>query len=308
MRKLELRFWIFVAVLTLSVSALAQEQRYQPKPQENGQVPIDTQMTLDAAPPIQKPVIRSIIYLECKKANRKGTAFIVSGGIVVTAAHVVCGCGAADLTAQTALGQPVEFSVLVRDEDRDLAALRPKTTLQGGLELAPAEETPPGERVNTWGYPLIYNGPAPLLSVGYVSGYYQAGEDNFCDPTQNAKNVKFKHIVVNGGFNPGNSGGPLFVFGQSKVIGVVIWKRIAFSNQVQVAIDGFHSPHGASLGGRFSERQADGTSRGISDEEVIARVLEEFYNKVQVDIGEAVSASELRKFLKEKAVDLSSPN
>jgi len=38
---------------------------------------------------------------------------------------------------------------------------------------------------------------------------------------------------------------------------------------------------------------------------MIARVLEEFYNKVQVNIGEAVSVSELRTFLKEHARELS---
>jgi len=41
---------------------------------------------------------------------------------------------------------------------------------------------------------------------------------------------------------------------------------------------------------------------------MIARVLEEFYNKVQVNIGEAVSVSELRTFLKEHARELSLHN
>jgi S1-C subfamily serine protease len=175
--------------------------------------------------------------------------------------------------------------------------------LHGGLELATNENVGMGERVNTWGFPLIYNGPAPLLSVGYVSGVYQASADNFCDPTRSPRNLKFKHIIVNGAFNPGNSGGPLCLFGQNRVIGVVIWKRIAFSNQVKVAIEGFHHPR-ASMAGTFSERQSDGTFKQVSNEEVIARVLEEFYNKVQVDIGEAVSVSELRTFLKEHAGEL----
>ncbi len=64
-----------------------------------------------------------------------------------------------------------------------------------------------GHQVDTWGFPLIYNGPAPLLSVGYVSGLYEAAESNFCDKTKNSQGLKFKHIVVNGAFNPGNSGG-----------------------------------------------------------------------------------------------------
>jgi S1-C subfamily serine protease len=307
MKKFGLWFPVLLAVVSMSVPGFAQAQSEPPNAQQSIQVPVDTQMTLDAAPPLQKRVIHSIIYLMCKKTNMKGTAFVVSGGIVVTAAHVVCGCDAADLEARTTLSQRVEFSRLVRDDDRDLAALRPKESLQGGVELATDANAAMGERVNTWGFPLIYNGPAPLLSVGYVSGYYQAQADNFCSPSQGSKNLKFKHVVVNGAFNPGNSGGPLFVFGQNKVIGVVIWKRIAFSDQVRTAIDGFHHPK-LSTGGTFLEKLPDGTSRAISDQEAIARVLEEFYNKVQVNIGEAVSVSELRTFLRNHARELSSSN
>jgi S1-C subfamily serine protease len=286
---------VFLAVFAITLQAAAQEEA--PK------IPVDTQLTLEAAPLIQQPVIHSVLYLKCKKTDMKGTAFVVSGGTVVTAAHVICGCDVADLEARTTLDRPVVFSKLIRDEDRDLAVLRPTQPLDGGLELAPDTNVGMAERVNTWGFPLIYNGPAPLLSVGYVSGYYEAPEQNFCDSTQTAKRIRVKHVVVNGAFNPGNSGGPLFIFGQNKVIGIVIWKSIAFTNQVQVAIDGFHHP-AAFSGGTFSEKQADGTYKGISDQEVIARVLEEFYKKVQVDIGEAVSVSELRKFLKEHAKEL----
>jgi hypothetical protein len=40
----------------------------------------------------------------------------------------------------------------------------------------------------------------------------------------------------------------------------------------------------------------------------LARVLEEFYQKVQVDIGEAVSVSELKKLLKERGKELETSN
>jgi S1-C subfamily serine protease len=224
----------------------------------------------------------------------KGTGFLISGGKIVTAAHVVAGCEAADVKGTTPLNQAVKFSrPIVRDESVDLAVLIPTVTLQGGLELGPDADIPLGKPVTTWGFPLIYNGPAPLLSVGYVSGYYGA----------RIEGQTFKHMVVNGAFNPGNSGGPVFVVGDNKVVGVVIWKSIAFSGQVQEAIKGFHKPQ-VSTGGTFSERQPDGTYKGVSDQEVIARVLEEFYTKVQVDIGEAVAVSELRKFLKDHQREL----
>ena len=65
---------------------------------------------------------------------------------------------------------------------------------------------------------------------------------------------------------------------------------------------------GLRLAERFSEKLPDGTLKPLSDEEVIARVLEEFYNKVQVDIGEAVSVSELRRFLNAHASELTPPH
>ena len=294
MTKLSYAMVVCLAAFIFSLRADAQQQ--------SPTVPVDTQLTLDAAPLVQKPAIQSVLSLGCKKKDSRGTAFLISGGLVVTAAHVVCGCKATEVEATTPLGRPVSFTNMIRDEDVDLAVLRPSTPLSGGLELAPDTNASAGERVNTWGFPLIYSGPAPVLSVGYVSGYYEAPERSACSSTQTA-DKKFKHVIVNGAFNPGNSGGPLFVFGQNKVIGVVIWKSIAFSSQVQAAIDGFHHPAGMT-GGTFRETLPDGTLRGVSDQEVIARVLEEFYKKVQVDIGEAVSVSELRKLLKEHGKEL----
>jgi S1-C subfamily serine protease len=299
---------ILSVVLGVTLPVFAQEPDKSSKSDQTGHVPVDTQMTLNASPTVQKSIIPEVLLLTCKKTQMKGTGFLISTGVIVTAAHVVCGCDSADLQATTPLNKTVQFSKLVRDNDRDVAALIPKEPLNGGLTLALDANPAMAERVNTWGYPLIYNGPAPLLSVGYVSGYYEATELNACGSTENSRHLKFKHIVVNGAFNPGNSGGPLFAFGQNKVIGIVVWKSIAFSDQVKTAIDGFHSPNGITMGGRFSERQPDGTYKNITDQEVIARVLEEFYTKVQVNIGEAVSVSELNAFLKAHESELAVPH
>jgi len=307
MKTTRLQLAVLLSLFTVSLVLSAQEPTDRPTTKKNAQVPVDTQLTLDASSPVQRSPIRSVLYLRCAKSGKKGTAFVLSSGIVLTAAHVVCGCNAADVDATSTLNEPVGFSAIARDEDRDIAALVPKVKLSGGLELAADATLEVGQRTNTWGFPLIYNGPAPLLSVGYVSGLYEATEKNFCDPNQDSTNLNFRHIVVNGAFNPGNSGGPLFIFGQNKVIGIVIWKSIAFTNQVKVAIDGFHRARLFS-GGTFSEQLPDGTTRGVSDQEVLARVLEEFYTKVQVDIGEAVSSSEIRTFLRSHASELSHPD
>ena len=111
------------------------------------------------------------------------------------------------------------------------------------------------------------------------------------------------HLVVNGAFNPGNSGAPLFLFGQNKAVGLVIWKNIAFSDNVKNAVNGFINAR-TSLSGNFLLTMPDGTTQSITDQQMIGIVLGEFYDRVQVDIGEAVAVSEVRAFLKKHATEL----
>jgi len=257
-------------------------------------IPISAQWTLDAAGPVQRSAITSVILLECPKNFSKGTSFVIKGGIVATASHVVEGCEAGNLRGTTSIGATVKFSKLIADPIRDVALLLPIEEVGKGLELASNRSLPLGKGVTTWGFPLIYNGPAPILSVGYVSGYYAASV-----PGGNVR-----HIIVNAAFNPGNSGGPVFAVDDDKVIGIVVWKSIAFSQNVATAIEGFRKPGGISMGGRFSRTLADGTTVSVTDQEVIAAVLEEFYRKVQVNIGEAVSVSELRAFIDQHKAEL----
>jgi hypothetical protein len=53
-----------------------------------------------------------------------------------------------------------------------------------------------------------------------------------------------------------------------------------------------------------SQLKPDGTTEHFSEAQVTAVVLKEFYEKTQVMIGEAISASELVAFLKEQAAEL----
>lgn len=48
----------------------------------------------------------------------------------------------------------------------------------------------------------------------------------------------------------------------------------------------------------------DGTSRNVSQEEMVGMILDEFYNTVQFVIGEATDVSELKGFLKDKEKEL----
>lgn len=69
------------------------------------------------------------------------------------------------------------------------------------------------------------------------------------------------------------------------------------SQTVPTVIDGFKNGGGVRTMGTFSMTLPDGTHRQITDQEATAMVLEEFYNTVQVMVGEAISISELKDFL-----------
>jgi len=233
----------------------------------------------------------------CPATQKKGTSFLLSVGSVVSNEHVVHGCDTSNLYAITPKGETLKFSKIVVDVDRDLAVLRPTAALKGGLELGTDLDPKLEAAVSTWGFPLIYNGPAPILSVGYVAGFNAAKIGN--------KTVK--HIVVNGAFNPGNSGGPVFLPDKAgkdpKVVGVVVWKQTLFTNTVPLVINDLRHPS-VSASTNLVQTMPDGSKRGLSQQEAIAAVLDEFYGMVQVMIGEAISVSELRAFMAERRGEL----
>jgi S1-C subfamily serine protease len=209
----------------------------------------------------------------------------------VTNNHVVEGCTANEMKANPFGAQEFGFSKMVTDKDVDLALLHPSKHLIGGLELGSDQDSPLSTSVNTWGFPLSYNGPAPLLSVGYVAGYVKDGESG----------KEVKHIVVNGAFNPGNSGGPLFRANDSKVIGVVVAKFHLYPPQVMQAIQAMARNTGTGV--MYSGTDQHGNAAQYTEAQIVAMVLEQFYKTTQVMIGEAISVSELRAFLNRKKAE-----
>ncbi len=191
-------------------------------------LPSSTRWLLDAAGEKQRSAIKSVYMIICEKQNSKGTGFLIANGMIVTDNHVVEGCAATELRALSASGATIRFLRMATDADRDLALLKPAMPITGGLTLASDISPDVGATVTTWGYPLIYNGPAPLLSVGYVAGFDSA--------VSHGKTIK--HIVVNGAFNPGNSGGPLLLHGTDKVVGVVVWKMLILPQWTKAYITG----------------------------------------------------------------------
>jgi S1-C subfamily serine protease len=130
--------------------------------------------------------------------------------------------------------------------------------------------------------------------VGYVAGFLEANQNN----------KKVKHLVINGAFNPGNSGGPLFVSNDNKVIGVVVAKYILYPPMVEQVI---HALENQKSGFVYTAVDPQGNKVDYSEGQLVGMVLEQFYRTAQVMIGQAISVSELRSFLKAKESELAPP-
>ena len=259
------------------------------------QVPtsVDSRLLMDAAGPEQRSFLDAVYLIVCPNEGA-GTGFLLDDRVVVTNSHVVGSCGESALFAISSKNDHVRFTKIINDKQRDLALLIPDGHLSHGLALASAKPPAPGTTVSTWGFPLLYNGTTPLLSVGYVSGFR----------TDESNGKPVKHIIVNGAFNHGNSGGPLFIAGSKEVIGVVVLTFHFYPPQVKQIIDGLaKTGSGLQLA---THKRPDGQTESLSEAQITAMVLDEFYQKTQVMIGEAIAASEVASLMTERAAELPS--
>jgi S1-C subfamily serine protease len=256
---------------------------------------VNSALVIDAAGPEQRKSLNAIYLIACPGSGF-GSGFLLDSGLVVTNVHVVDTCTEQTLVGISTENKHVAFSKIIRDANRDLALLVPSEKLTKGLRLAAKDNPEPGTTVSTWGYPFGYNGTSPLLSVGYVSGYRTA--------TESGKAVK--HIVVNGAFNHGNSGGPLLISHDNQVIGVVLLTFHFYPAEVKQIIDLLASQGSGFMMGQLT--RPDGSTQRLSEAQVTAMVLSEFYQKTQVMIGEAVAASELAAMIKEHSSELPATN
>lgn len=256
---------------------------------EHDSLPVSTKWLLDAVGISGRLAIQSVFMIMCQKTQTKGTGFLTKQGYIITNWHVVKGNEVSDIQAISSSGDKINFRDCVNDQDRDLAALTPVTGLENGLDIIVEKDIQVGTQVATWGYPLGYNGPAPLLSVGYLSGF------NDSPPYEETKST-VKHLVVNSAFNPGNSGGPLFVTGSNDVIGVVVSKHAPITPFVSSAITALAKNRSGIV---FTASDEQGKSRSFSESQVVAEILQYFRQLTQVMIGEAIASSELLQFLKD---------
>jgi hypothetical protein len=120
-------------------------------------------------------------------------------------------------------------------------------------------------------------------------------------PPDDAKGKATKHIVVNGAFNHGNSGGPLLIAQDNQVIGVVVLTYNFYPAGLKRLIDQLSEQQS---GVQWTLTQADGSKKNVSEGQITAAILDEFYQKTQVMIGEAIAASELSAMLREHASEM----
>ena len=252
-------------------------------------IPISTRWLLDAVGDIGRSAINSVYMIVCPETGQKGTGFLLRSGHVMTNWHVVEGSTISSVRAISSGGVEVNFNDLIVDQNRDLAALLPNETIDGGLNISDEKDVSVGTQVSTWGYPLGYNGPAPLLTIGYLSGF------NEVRPSGSI----VKHLVVNGAFNPGNSGGPLFVAGQDEVIGVVVSKHSPIPPAIASALQALAN---ARSGLQYTGRDAQGNEVTFSEAQIVAGLLRYFRRLIQVVIGEAIAGSEVIAFLTESNI------
>jgi serine protease Do len=124
-----------------------------------------------------------------------GSGFLSRGGLVVTAAHVVQGAGAAVAVRSSAGRQPAR--VIATDQARDLALLEVQGQ-QAPAVLLPLATSPPkvGEWIIVLGNPF---GAGLVATAGIVSGA----------PGAIATAAFSEKLQINAAVNPGNSGGPV---------------------------------------------------------------------------------------------------
>ncbi len=220
-----------------------------------------------------------------------GTGFLHKSGNILTAGHVVKGCNQVTIALSNNTG--VVSDVVAIDADHDLALLRPRQQIPGDpLKIASTNAVTTGSQVILWGYPAGYAGALPMLSAGYIGGY---------DSTPIPDGDKPIHqLVLNAAINHGNSGGPVILVETGEVIGIADSKATPLSPLSIAALTALQNQQSGFL---YPATMADGSKRNFSEGQVVAMVLEELRQQVQLVIGHAIMAQDIRDFLKGQKID-----
>lgn len=276
---------LFLCALLLAPVSCAHAPR--PAPPSTRLLQVSAPATTDIAGRTAALSRLAVTRVQCLSGNRAGTAFATQFGTLITAAHVITPCPGDDVEVTYPSGERRKAVVRAIDSPRDLALLSveaPPPTLAFHLEESTTEVTV-GSLVCTWGYPEGYDGLSPLLSVGYLSGSQTVPLDG----------PPVKQWVVNGAFNPGNSGGPLILLETGRVIGVVSNKLLPFPDHIRDALELLKKPRGGVPVG--TKRLPDGTEIFVFESGLLAELLDYVRQQAQFVVGRATTAADLRLFL-----------
>ncbi len=230
--------------------------------------------------------VRSVFRIHCPVHKRSGTGFLHTSGRILTAAHVVEHCKPGEVYIIPPVGdQTVAVKIRV-NTDTDIALLTPKRKVEGrGLSVGGRTDIPVGAQLLTWGYPDGYRGRAPVLCVGWFSGV---------DSVNTPSGKPVKRFMVNAAFNRGNSGGPLIDVQTGKVVGMVCSKMAPLPSHIKEGLQALEQ----QKRGLIAERtRSDGTKEQLSESQLLAEILQYLRSQTQLVIGEAVTRSDLERFL-----------
>ncbi|MDH2311410.1 S1 family peptidase [Methylobacterium brachiatum] len=254
-------------------------------------VPVSAPVDTDAAGRGGDAALQSVVRIICRNEGSSGTGFLHRSGKIVTAAHVIANCAQPSVVG--ANGVELFGKVEARDDDLDLALLGTAFPVgSNAIPISPGSDFQIGTQVTTWGFPGGYSGGQPLLSAGYLSGV-----QGF---RRRSGTGVIKQWVVNAAFNSGNSGGPLIHIETGTVIGVVSSKLAPISADTQQILAILEQQQS---GLTYTQTLSSGQTITVTEGKLIGRVLDELRRQVQLVVGYAATADDLRAFLSSHGVE-----
>lgn len=250
-------------------------------------LPIATQWMHGSTSAYAQQSIDSVAMIIVQSTGSKGTGWLVADQMLVTNEHVIRNGAPNAIVVQFPDGSTHSVAkIAALDGVLDLAVLELQSPVSATpLKIDPAQVSI-GAQVYALGFPLAYNGPAPLMIVGYVAGF----EAHVLKAGAAAQ----QRVVLNAALNPGNSGGPVFYWSESSVRGVVVTKHAPITPFLQSAIDALA---GNKSGVVFTATDAQGNTKTFVESQLVADVLKYFRSMTQVVIGEAIPANDVASFL-----------
>lgn len=254
-------------------------------------MPISTQSTLNSSAMLPTQVIMSVVIVFSNATGQKGTGWLVSGQHIVTNEHVVRGGAPANVVVQFSDGTVHQVTKITSDALTDLAVLDLVAVVAYPPLKIEAKSLDIADKVYAWGHPLGYSGPPPILTVGYLAGFNTHLIQGMTSPQL--------RLVLNAALNPGNSGGPIFKWGELTVRGVAVTKHAPITPYLQSAIAALKNN---SSGVVFTATNQQGGTTNFVESQVVAEILQYFRDMTQVVIGEAITANDLIVFLNKNQI------